>query len=114
MPDFTKMILMIFGVIIALYIIIAIFKSSEKKQQKNNVESIELGMSEEEMLSIMGTNYNKSLLKNNRVKYEYRFSNGTSTGYSYRGVSSRTYHGVRKVAIYCKDGVVEEVRPYNL
>ncbi|MCR5593373.1 MAG: hypothetical protein K6F79_06465 [Saccharofermentans sp.] len=63
MPDLTKMILMIFGVIIALYIIITIFKSSEKKQQKNNVESIELGMSEEEMLSIMGTNYNKSLLK---------------------------------------------------
>lgn|GEM_PF-3321227 len=37
MPDLTKIILMIFGVIIALYIIIAIFKSSEKKRSVMNL-----------------------------------------------------------------------------
>ena len=70
-------------------------------------------MKESEMLSIMGGGYNRSLLKNNRIKYEWRI-NATSTGVSNRGVSSRSYSGVKKVDIYTKDGYVEEVRPYNV
>jgi hypothetical protein len=111
MPDVAKLYMYIFGVIIVLAIGAGVFRSVRRTGQKNNIESIELGMSEEEMLDIMsGYKYNKSLLKNNRVKYEFRFNNSSS--YSYRGY--RTYQGVRKVAIYCKDGIVEEVRPYNV
>ena len=78
-----------------------------------------LGMSEHEMLEIIGrTSYggmhNKSLLKNNRVKYEWHISNGTSSGYSYKGFSMREYFGVEKLVVYCKDGIVEEIKPYNL
>lgn len=78
-----------------------------------------LGMSEHEMLEIIdrtsyGGMHNKSLLKNNRVKYEWRISNGTSSGYSYKGFSMREYFGVEKLVVYCKDGVVEEIKPYNL
>ena len=74
-----------------------------------NYEDIELGMSENEMLSIMGGYYNKSLLKNGRIKYEWRIG---SSSYSHGNV--RFYSGVHKVSIYVKNGVVEEVRPYNV
>lgn len=70
-------------------------------------------MSEDEMLSIMGGGYNKSLLKNNRVKYEWRI-NATSSSYSSKGFSTRVYNGVKKVDIMVKDGLVEEVKPYNV
>lgn len=42
-------------------------------------------------------------------KYEWR-ANGMSA--SYRGMRSCT--GVQKVVIYIKDGVVEQVMPFNL
>jgi len=74
---------------------------------------VELGMEESQMLQIMGKGYNRSLLKNNRVKYEWRV-NARSSGYSRRGVSTREYRGVSKVDIYIKDGYVEEVKPYNI
>ena len=68
---------------------------------------------EEEMLDIMGEGYNRSFLKNNRVKYEWRI-NATSVGSSYKGTSFRSYSGVKKVTIYTKNGFVEEVKPYNV
>ena len=74
---------------------------------------IELGMTEDEMLKIMGKRYNRSLLKDNRKKYEWRI-NASSTGTSYGGVHQRSYSGVKKVDIYVKNGMVEEVRPYNI
>ena len=74
---------------------------------------VEIGMSENNMLDIMGDGYNRSLLKNNRIKYEWRI-NAKSYGTSYKGVSARTYYGVKKVTIYTKDGFVEEVKPYNV
>lgn len=114
MPDYFEFILIIFGAMFVLMIGAGFLGSLRRKEQKSTVEQIELGMSEEEMLSIMGGNPNRSLLKNNRVKYEWRYSNGSSTGYSHKGYSTRQYHGVRKVTIYCKDGYVEEVKPYNL
>ena len=70
-------------------------------------------MPEEEMLLIMGEGYNRSLLKNNRVKYEWRI-NASSYGTYCNGVSTRTYSGVKKVTIYTKNGLVEEVKPYNV
>lgn len=85
----------------------------EKTEQLQRYQNIKLGVSENEMLSIMGSGYTRSLLKNNRVKYEWRI-NATSYGTSYKGVSVRTYTGIKKVTIYTKNGYVEEVRPYNV
>ncbi len=96
----------------ALLIFIAI-KNQKKISQLQRSEEIQIGMPEREMLSIMGDGYTKSLLKNNRVKYEWRI-NGRSYGSSYNGVSVRSYSGVKKVGIYVKDGLVEEVRGFNL
>lgn len=114
MNDIMTMWIGIF-IIGAILMMVAIgIGKARQTSQRDKVESITLGMPEDEMLSIMGNDYNRSLLKNNRVKYEWRYSNGSSTGYYNRGYSARQYHGVRKVTIYCKNGVVEEVKPYNV
>lgn len=75
------------------------------KAKLRKYTQIEIGMSEDEMLSIMGKGYNRSLLKNNRKKYEWRVA-AVNSKYA------RT--GVMKVDIYVKDGIVEEVRPFNV
>lgn len=98
------------GILLALPIMYASRKPLEQLQRYWNVE---IGMPEEEMLDIMGEGYNRSFLKNNRVKYEWRI-NATSVGSSYKGTSFRSYSGVKKVTIYTKNGLVEEVKPYNV
>lgn len=87
--------------------------NNKRLEQLERYWDVELGMSEDDMLDIMGDDYYRSLLKNNRVKYEGRIE-ATSHGSSYKGISSRVYSGVKKVTIYVKDGVVEEVKPYNV
>ena len=98
------------GVLLSLPIINTSRKQLEQLQRYWDVK---IGMSEKEMLDIMGVGYNRSFLKNNRVKYEWRI-NATSVGSSYKGISFRSYSGVKKVSIYTKNGFVEEVRPYNV
>ncbi len=79
--------------------------TKKKLEQLQRCHIIKIGMSENEMLLIMGEGYSKSLLKNNRKKYEWRI-NATRYGTS--------YSGVKKVDIYIKNGFVEEVRPHNV
>lgn len=105
---------MIIFIVLLTPLIIKSFKAFVKHyEQRDNYKQISLNMPEEDMLKIMGNRYNRSLLKNGRTKYEWRYSNGTSYGTYYKGMSFRSYSGVSKVDIYCKNGVVEEVRPYN-
>ena len=108
----------LYFIIIAVLFIIATvvlagIVGAKKRAKLRRYKNIQIGMPEDEMLSIMGKGYSRSLLKNNRTKYEWRIK-ASSTGYSSGGVSTRTYTGVRKVDIYCKDGYVEEVKPYNI
>lgn len=97
------------------FIACAIAIHNKKKQRKalRNYIEINIGMPENEMLEIMGGKYNKSSLKNNRAKYEWRI-NATSTGINSNGVSTRSYSGVSKVDIYTWNGYVEEIKPYNV
>lgn len=94
-------------------VVIATYMEYRKIKQLQKYWKIEIGMIEEEMLDIMGRGYNRSLLKNNRIKYEWRIR-ARSYGSSHNGYSTRTYTGVRKVTIYVKNGLVEEVKPYNV
>lgn len=103
---------LLIGIAIIIFVLKLINIASKDAQLKRYTR-ITLGMSEAEMLSIMGGGYNKSLLKNNRVKYEWRI-NATSTSHSSGGIRYGSYKGVQKVDIYLKDGFVEEVRPYNV
>lgn len=109
----------IFGVMAAVIILIIIIAvavgagAKEKVQQLQRYWDVEIGMPEEVMLEIMGGGYNRSLLKNGRTKYEWRI-NATSYGSSYKGISTRSYSGVKKVTIYTKNGYVEEVKPFNV
>ena len=107
------------------YIIVAVFVlmvftfilyeivSLKRLEKLKRYRKVKIGMSKTEMLSIMGRGYSKSLLKNKRVKYEWRI-NAISYGSSYRGVSHRSYSGVKKVSIYTQNGYVEEVRAHNI
>ena len=97
--------------IYALYLSASI--NRKKLEQLQKYRDVKIGMSEQRMLSIMGQGYNRSLLKNNRIKYEWRI-NASSYGSSYKGFSTRSYSGVKKVTIYVKNGQVEEVKPYNV
>lgn len=93
--------------------IVVVNIGDEEIEQLQRYWDVEIGMTEDEMLDIMGDGFNRSLLKNNRKKYEWRI-NARSYGTSYKGVSTRTYSGVKKVTIYTKNGFVEEVKPYNV
>jgi len=93
---------------IALFIW-AIVEGITKRKQLKKYERINVGMDEGTMLSIMGKGYNKSSLKNDRIKYEWRIN---ASSYGHNGF--RTYTGVKKVAIYVKNGFVEEIKPYNV
>ena len=99
----------IIAVSVTVVVGIACWNLYRKKIQLENYWDIEIGMPESEMLKIMGNGYNRSLLKNNRVKYEWRI-NATSYGSG----NTRSYSGIKKVTIYTKDGYVEEVKPYNI
>ena len=106
--------LLVFIVVLCVAIFaLSIYMHSKKIEQLQRYWDVEIGMPEHEMLLIMGNGYSRSLLKNNRVKYEWRI-NANSYGTSYKKISVREYSGVKKVAIYVKNGVVEEVKPYNV
>ena len=96
-----------------LYFRKALEKQKRKLEQLQRYIAIEIGMSETEMLSIMGNGYNRSLLTNNRKKYEWRIE-AQSFGTSHKGNSIRAYSGVKKVSIYTRNGYVDEVKPYNV
>lgn len=106
--DDTMIIVMFTG--IGLLFIWYFWYVTAQRQQLKRYEQVTIGMSEEEMLQIMGKGYNKSSLKNNRFKYEWRI-NATSAK---NGFGGRMYSGVKKVDIYICDGLVEEIRPYNV
>ena len=105
--------------IIFLFVYVKKTTSQRFLNIKDAIDLLYLGMPEHEMLETIdrtfyGGRHNKSFLKKNRVKYEWRISNGISSGYSYKGFSTRAYSGVKKLDVYCKDGIVEEIKPYNL
>lgn len=89
-------------VFVAVFLIIAVNAGDEEIEQLQRYWDIEIGMTEKEMLDIMGDGFDRSLLKNNCIKYEWRIN-----------VNSR-HSRVKRVAIYTKDGFVEEVKPYNV
>lgn len=102
-------IIMFFAIIAVATFGLILYMAYTRDQLKRYV-NIEIGMSETDMLNIMGGGYNKSSLKNNRFKYEWRIN---ASSYS-NGFGGRKYSGVKKVDIYVKDGLVEEIRPYNV
>ena len=69
-------------------------------------KKVEIGMTEDEMLNIMGYNFTKTQLAH-QIKYEWY----KETEYSTDLISSSST--IRKVSIYIKNGFVKEVRPYR-
>ena len=96
----------LFSIIIVIIILSILLLT---KPRLRNYEKIYLGMEENEMLRIMGGHPNKTLFKDGRIKYEWRI-NGSSISQD----NVRFYSGVKKVSIYVKNGLVEEVKPLNV
>lgn len=96
----------LFSIIIVIIILSILLLT---KSRLRNYEKIYLGMEENEMLRIMGGHPNKTLFKDGRIKYEWRI-NGSSISQG----NVRFYSGVKKVSIYVKNGLVEEVKPLNV
>lgn len=94
---------------IIIFVIIILSILLLTKPRLRNYEKIYLGMEENEMLKVMGGHPNKTLFKDGRIKYEWRI-NGSSISQG----NVRFYSGVKKVSIYVKNGLVEEVRPLNV
>jgi len=98
--------LLVFALLVSIWAFISL---SAKRKQLKTSQTIPIGMREDQMLSLMGGGYTRSLLKNGRTKYEWRIN---ASSYSSHGTT--TYSGVQKATIYCKDGFVEEVRGFKI
>jgi len=108
MSPFLKSIIIFIILMIVFYTVIVLIVRlpiAKKRKQLKRYEDVFIGMPEDVMLEIMGKKYNKSSLKNNTFKYEWRMNN---TRYGYNG------RLVRKVDIYVSDGKVTEIRPFNV
>lgn len=101
------------GALVLFAVLIQSMHEYKRIKQLQCYWNIEIGMSEKEMLSIMRSGYSRSLLKNNRIKYEWRI-NAKSYNSSFKGASVRNYTGVKKVTIYTRNGYVEEIKSYNV
>lgn len=88
----VMLIMLLFFLIMLLSIAIADRKRREAFEQLLRSERITIGMAENMMLSIMGGNYTRSLLKDNVTKYEWRIS-ASILGYHNKGLYSRSYFG---------------------
>ena len=111
--DSTKVIFIATLVIMVFLFLLAFIISAPKRKRFKRLRrylDIQIGMPEQDMLDIMGDGYSRSLLKDNRIKYDWRvtFSNYDSS----KGTSFILLHS--GVSIYTKDGYVEEVKPYNI
>lgn len=87
------------------------------KRLRRHFGDIEKGMTKFEVLEILGSPIRIDYLKNGQEKYEWSFNTaGYSVGYSYKGISTRTYMSGRvyKLTVYFRNDEVEETRTLNL
>lgn len=85
----------------------------QKLRQMKKYTDVNYGMSEKQMLEIIGKGYTKSSLRDGSIKYEWR-TNDMSASTNFGGVRTTGYSGVKKLDIYVKNGRVIEIRPYNI
>ena len=79
-----------------IYIVYFAISGRQRFNQLQRYTRVYLGMSTDEMLQIMGPNYEVSSLRNDRQKYTWKY---------------RVTANTMSVSIYTKNGVVEEIRP---
>lgn len=74
--------------------------------------NVQIGMSEEEMLSIMGGHPSVSNYQHKK-KFEW-FIRGTSSTYYNNGIASTMYDPKKSVVITTENGVVTAIEPHNI
>lgn len=89
----------------------------EKKAETDFVyaaRSVRAGMSKQDVIFILGSDYSYSLLKNGIEKLEWRYR---KKGHSYRvakGVRAHQSGYTRRISVKFKDGVVIEINSLNM
>lgn len=96
----TILIVMAFGLVIEHLL---------KKARLYRYEEIELGMSEDEVIDLMGFNYSENLLGRGKTKYEWRLN---GFGFIRYGI----FHWIptKSVEVYVKNGKVYKVLANNM
>ena len=107
------LILVICGIVVFSVCFWVISRFRRRVSQLRNYVNISLGMPEQQMLSIMGPGYNRSLLRDGTVRYEWHIS-GVSSGFINDGFVTMAHDEGSKVDILCDRGVVIEVIPFNV
>ena len=123
---------MSFGWFLFALVIISIpvaIKVVKPKPALRNYVKIQPGMSEADVIGIMGERYNKGFFEDGRIELEWRVnavssektlggavgtSNGSIGGGLYAGESIKEDLGVSKVTVVFREDKVVEVRPHNV
>lgn len=104
--DYSTLVIMkwLFFAFILLFALVVFLLSGvsrdKKVKQLQRYKQIILGMSERQMLNIMGEGYNKSMLKDGVTQYIWHVEGQNNSG--------------QRVTITCRNGSVEEVIPENV
>lgn len=99
-------------------IVFAIYVTAKQKQAEMDfidaARSVRAGMSKQDVISILGSDYSYSLLKNGIEKLEWRYR---KNGHSYRvakGVRTHQSGYTRRISVKFKDGIVVEINSLNM
>ena len=93
-----------------LFILLILTLFVVKHRNKKRANSLQIGMSESDLLKLLGGYTSKSVLKDGTVKYVKKWANASSS--SYKGI--RVYQGVQKTTVWVKDGVVTHYDNNNI
>lgn len=96
------------GIIIAMAFGLAI-EYMLKKARLYKYEEIELGMSEDEVIDLMGFNYSENLLGRGKTKYEWRLN-----GFGFIRYGFFHWMPTKSVEVYVKNGKVYKVLANNM
>lgn len=78
-------------------------------------QSLRIGMSKDNVMSMLGPDYTKSVLASGEEKYEWRVRNGGySVGYKGTGVRSYVPSTTRRLSVYFKNDRVSRYSGLNL
>ena len=112
MDMFLYIILIVAAGIVPLLPIIFIYGGANKNKSKPNInryEEVHYGMTQQQVIEIMGSNYMRSLLADGRVEFLYKVAGYSVATYT-AGMRIGGYERGKSVRVYFRNNSVIEVR----
>lgn len=101
--------MVILGIIIIAMAFGLIIERMIRKARLYKYEDIEIGMTEDEVIDIMGFNYTQNLLGHGKIKYEWKIN---GVGFWQFGLFN--WMPTKSVEVYVKNGKVYKVLANNM